>query len=196
MYVCIVIDKNTYKYCLTLKFNKIMETKVIEIWKDVTGYEGYYQVSSLGNVRSLNYHKTGRVQNLKIQYCDKKRSSYVILFRDGVCAIKEINRLVYEAFIQEVDMNYDIIHIDGDYKNNILSNLKRSNKKCGLRNQAILCFDKKTMKIVGVYNSQREAARLTNVNVGNINRNLRNRTKSAGGYIWKYAFHRSLSNAA
>lgn len=173
-----------------------METKVIEIWKDVTSYEGYYQVSSLGNVRSLNYHKTGRVQNLKIQYCDKNRSSYVILFRDGVCAIKEINRLVYEAFIQEVDMNYDIIHIDGDYRNNILSNLKRSNKKCGLRNQAILCFDKKTMKIVGVYNSQREAARLTNVNVGNINRSLRNRTKSAGGYIWKYAFHRSLSNAA
>ena len=173
-----------------------METKVIEIWKDVTGYEGYYQVSSLGNVRSLNFHKTGRVQNLKIQYCDKNRSSYVILFSDGVCAIKEINRLVYEAFIQEVDMNYDIIHIDGDYRNNILSNLKRSNKKCGLRNQAILCFDKKTMKIVGVYNSQREAAKLTNVNVANINSCLRNKTKSAGGYIWKYAFHRSLSNAA
>ena len=93
-------------------------------------------------------------------------------------------------------MNYDIIHVDGDYKNNLLSNLKRSDKKCGLRNQAILCFDKKTMKIVGVYNSQREAAQLTNVNIVNINSCLRNRTKSAGGYIWKYAFHRSLSNVA
>lgn len=52
------------------------------------------------------------------------------------------------------------------------------------------------MKIVGVYNSQREAARLTNVNVGNINRCLRKRTKSAGGYIWQYAFVNHLCNAA
>ena len=168
----------------------------IEMWKDVKGYEGYYQVSSFGNVRSLNYRRTGRVQNLKIQYRDKNRFSFVALYRDGFCEIMEVNRLVYEAFIQDVDMNYDIVHIDGNYKNNRLSNLKQSDKKCGLRNQAILCFDKKTTKIVGVYNSQKEASCLTNVNASNINSCLRNRIKSAGGYIWKYAFIRALSNAA
>ena len=31
-----------------------------EVWKDVVGYEGLYQVSSLGNVRSLNYRRTGK----------------------------------------------------------------------------------------------------------------------------------------
>ena len=168
----------------------------IEIWRDVKCYEGYYQVSSLGNVKSRNYRKTGRSQNLKIQYRDRNRYSYVTLFRDGFCEIKEVNRLVYEVFIQEVDMNYDIVHIDGNYKNNCLSNLKQSDKKCGLRNQAILCFDKKTTKIVGIYNSQREASCLTNVKASNINSCLRNRIKSAGGYIWQYAFNRSLSDVA
>ena len=84
----------------------------IEMWKDVKGYEGYYQVSSFGNVRSLNYRRTGRVQNLKIQYRDKNRFSFVALYRDGFCKITEVNRLVYEVFVQEVDMNYDVVHID------------------------------------------------------------------------------------
>ena len=100
----------------------------IEMWKDVKGHEGYYQVSSFGNVRSLNYRRTGRVQNLKIQYRDKNRFSFIALYRDGFCEIMEVNRLVYEVFVQEVDMNYDIVHIDGNYKNNRLSNLKQSDK--------------------------------------------------------------------
>ena len=69
----------------------------IEMWKDVKGYEGYYQVSSFGNVRSLNYRRTGRVQNLKIQYRDKNRFSFVALYRDGFCEIMEVNRLVMET---------------------------------------------------------------------------------------------------
>ena len=37
----------------------------MEIWKDIRGYEGYYQVSSLGKVKSLNYNRTGKEQILK-----------------------------------------------------------------------------------------------------------------------------------
>ena len=36
-----------------------------EIWKDIEGYEGKYQVSNMGNVRSLNYNNTGKPRNLK-----------------------------------------------------------------------------------------------------------------------------------
>ena len=37
----------------------------MEIWKDIKGYEGLYQISSLGNVKSLNYNRTGKEQVLK-----------------------------------------------------------------------------------------------------------------------------------
>ena len=36
-----------------------------EIWKDIVGYEGLYQVSNLGNVRSLNYNHTGKMKLMK-----------------------------------------------------------------------------------------------------------------------------------
>ena len=48
----------------------------MEIWKDIEGYEGAYQVSNLGNVRSLNYNNTGKVKNLKKQVT--KRGRYVV----------------------------------------------------------------------------------------------------------------------
>lgn len=37
-----------------------------EIWKDIRGYEGLYQVSNLGNVRSLNYNRQNKIKNIKV----------------------------------------------------------------------------------------------------------------------------------
>lgn len=36
-----------------------------EIWKDIPGLEDLYQASNLGNIRSLNYNKTGKIRNIK-----------------------------------------------------------------------------------------------------------------------------------
>ena len=44
----------------------------MEIWKDIKGYEGYYQISNLGKVKSLNYSRTGKEQILK-QGTQKRR---------------------------------------------------------------------------------------------------------------------------
>lgn len=95
----------------------------MEIWKDIAGYEGLYQVSNFGNVRSLNWRKRGIVQNL---YLKKQNRGYrhVELTKDGVRKAHTIHRLVAETFIPNPN-NYPVInHKDEDKTNNNAANLE------------------------------------------------------------------------
>lgn len=69
-----------------------------EIWKDIKGYEGKYQVSNLGNVRSLNYHRMGITKLLKIRK-DKDGYNMAYLVRSGYNRPVGVHRLVAQAFI-------------------------------------------------------------------------------------------------
>lgn len=69
-----------------------------EIWKDVVGYEGLYQVSSLGNVRSLNYRRTGKTHLLKYAH-NKEGYCNIALYNKGVAKSHLVHRLVAKAFI-------------------------------------------------------------------------------------------------
>lgn len=101
-----------------------------EEWRDILGYEGYYQVSNLGRVRSLNrvvktednkkYHLTGRV--LKQSVRNKYKS--VGLNKNGVSEGKFVHRLVGEAFISNPQNKSQIDHIDGNKFNNNFKNLR------------------------------------------------------------------------
>ena len=165
-----------------------MKTTVVEIWKDVKGFEGLYQVSSLGQVKSLNYrHQKGVAHILSIRYAHKQRLSTLILHRDGVMYPVSVNRLVAETFITGANMNYDIIHKDGNYKNNSVDNLEVSTKKHGLRNQTVYCLDKETKEVEGVYKDQREAASVFNVTPSAINHYIHKMCKTSAKRIWKYA---------
>ena len=53
----------------------------MEIWRDIEGYEGLYQVSNLGRVRSLNYKRTGKVQNMKL---GTYPNGYNLILRFGI----------------------------------------------------------------------------------------------------------------
>lgn len=165
-----------------------MKTTVVEIWKDVKGFEGLYQVSSLGQVKSLNYrHQKGVAHILFIRYAHKQRLSTVKLYRDGAMYSISVNRLVAETFITGANMNYDIIHKDGNYKNNSVNNLEVSTKKHGLRNQTVYCLDKETKEVEGVYKDQREAASVFNVTPSAINHCIHKMCKTSAKRIWKYA---------
>ena len=185
MYRPIVIDvMNT----TTNKIEMNMVKNVVEIWKDVKGFEGLYQVSSLGQVKSLNYRRRKGVEHiLSIVYTSRNKLAKICLYRDGVMHYILVNRLVAETFITGVNMNYDIIHKDGNYKNNSVDNLEVSTKKHGLRDQTVYCLDKETKEMEGVYKDQREAASVFNITPSAINHCIHKMCKTSAKRIWKYA---------
>lgn len=115
-----------------------METQE-EVWKPITGYEGLYEVSSIGRVRSLTRMCTdvnGKVRPIegKILNQDVKRASKdttnlykrVTLTTHGKSVHKSVHRLVAEAFINNDAPNVrtQVNHKDGDKTNNSVDNLE------------------------------------------------------------------------
>lgn len=94
-----------------------------EVWKDIPGYERRYQVSNIGNVRSLDYMHTGKTVLLKPATGKNKRVT-VRLYIEGVSKTINIETLVARAFIGERPEGYQVCHKDGNSLNNTLSNLR------------------------------------------------------------------------
>ncbi len=104
---------------------------VDEIWKDVTGYEGYYQVSNLGRARSCDRTiydgrwgdrlRKGKPVSANL---GKRGYVYVPLCKLGKSSTMLLHRLVAKAFIGDCPDGYEVNHIDGDRCNNAVSNLE------------------------------------------------------------------------
>lgn len=94
-----------------------------EIWKDIDGYEGLYQVSNLGNVKSLNYRKQNYSKNLtpKVNNCGRL---WVELRKNGSRKQILIHRLVAIAFIPNENNFPQINHKDENTMNNVVENLE------------------------------------------------------------------------
>jgi len=95
-----------------------------EIFKDVPGYEGAYQVSDKGNVKSLNYARSGKERVMRPIPLGKY--SGVTLFKEGKSKNITIHKLVAMAFLGHVPDGHkvDVHHIDEVKTNNNLSNLE------------------------------------------------------------------------
>lgn len=100
-----------------------------EIWKDIQGYEGKYQVSNLGNVRSLDRTEQSNVGE-RVRYGktlslrDNKGYKTVVLCKEGNQKSFYVHRLVAEAFIPNKNNKPDVNHIDGNKANNRFENLE------------------------------------------------------------------------
>ena len=102
-----------------------------EIWKDIKGYEGLYQVSNLGRVKSLERRvrakKPGTTQRIKERI--RKFSyttegyAYVVLSKEGVHKTILVHRLVADAFVPNPDNLPCVNHKDEDKKNDTSDNL-------------------------------------------------------------------------
>ena len=90
-----------------------------EVWRDVDGFEGHYQVSDHGRVRSIK--KGILVLKGEYQHNGYKR---VCLWKDGRQYRKLIHRLVAIAFLQNPNDYSDVNHLDEDKKNNHVTNLQ------------------------------------------------------------------------
>lgn len=165
-----------------------------EIWKDIKNYEGKYQVSNYGNVRSLNFRKTGLSKNLKLVI---NHNGYVQvgLFNKSIKSTS-VHRLVTEAFLDKIEGKEDINHKDGNKKNNHVNNLEWCNQKensihaakTGLivgNYKIILQYDKNG-NFIKEHLGSRAAARELGLYNTNIIQCCKGVLKTTGGFIFKY----------
>jgi hypothetical protein len=101
----------------------------MEVWKDIKGYEGIYQVSNLGRVKSLArivvkaYGAEHRLSE-RIKKTNLNHLGYEILrLHNGSGKTFAVHRLVAEAFLNKTE-GLEVNHIDGDKTNNKVSNLE------------------------------------------------------------------------
>lgn len=94
-----------------------------QYWRDIPNYEGKYQVSNTGRVRSLNYGRTGKIKVLK-QGTKDNGYKVVVIYKNGKRKKYLVHRLVAQAFIPNPN-NYPIInHKDENKTNNAVWNLE------------------------------------------------------------------------
>lgn len=99
-----------------------------EIWKEIEGYEGKYQVSNTGEVKSLNYRGGGKTKLLK-QIPDKDGYKTIQLCKNGKIKSYKVHRLVAIAFIPNPDNLPIVNHKDEDPSNNNVNNLEWCTQK-------------------------------------------------------------------
>lgn len=171
-----------------------------EVWKDIPDYEGLYQVSNMGRVKSLNYNHTHKEKIMKLQ---KGRGGYLNVSLYNKKAKRYfVHCLVCQAFIPNPDNLPEINHKDCNPGNNKVNNLEWCNRKynCnyGARNKKLSTaltngILSKTVvqmtldnQIIKVWPSTREPQR-NGFNQGAICACCRGKRKTYKGYKWQYA---------
>ena len=104
------------------------QDKLNEVWEDIEGYNGKFQISNLGRVKNT---ETGKILSEKI---DKDGYREVSLRKYGKSTLKKVHRLVATAFILNPDNKPQVDHIDGDKGNNNLNNLRWVTRKENMNN--------------------------------------------------------------
>lgn len=170
-----------------------------EIWKDIKNYEGLYQISNLGKIKTLGNNKTKK-EKIKSTRNDKKGYEKVDLCKNGQIRTFFVHRLVAQAFISNVKNLKEINHKDENPKNNVVTNLEwcdRSyNINYGSRNKKVSEAQKghngKVIKqidingkIIKIWQSMSQASKELKINVGNISNCCKNKKITAGGYKWE-----------
>lgn len=177
-----------------------------EIWKDINGYEGFYQVSNLGRVRSVDRWVNGNHINCDFQFMKgkirklrkNKYGYWTVLLRKN-CTPKGflVHRLVAEAFIPNPNNLPCVNHKDENPANPVVDNLEwctnayntnYSNvgeRVAKFKFRKVIQFDK-NMNEIKRWDSLKEAAKSINRAQQNISRCCRGKSATCGGYKWKY----------
>jgi len=193
-----------------------------EAWMPIGGYDGIYEISDLGRVRSLNridargWRRKGRILQPSTH---KNGYLLVCLYKDGISETRIVHRLVAEAFIPNPENKPEVSGVDGVIVSNAAKDLawcdrkevlfdrgvlhrSMSHEKWGTgepvkksveaRRRPVIQYDKNGSEITS-YPSVMIAERKTGVKNSNIIKVCRNKLKSAGGFMWKYSDKSNLN---
>ena len=189
----------------------------MEEWRDIEGYEGYYQISNMGRVKSLERtvrcNRGYRIVPEKIMKAGENDYGYlrVELYKEGSKEQPLVHVLVATAFLDNADNLPEVNHKDENPKNNCVENLEWCNRSYnvnyGTRNKKVsekMTNNPKLSKsILGInkisglivdFPSIMEASRQTGIDQGNITRCCKGKLKSAGGYYWMYSDSEEVAN--
>lgn len=189
----------------------------MEQWKEIPGYDGKYDVSTYGNVRCVNYRRSGKSQNMKLSL--SRHNYYMVTLRQqGKNVNRSVHRLVAITWIPNPKNLPEIDHINSDPSDNRVENLRWCTKEENLTNpitimkrrlvkrkpysknpltderrrQISLSLSKPVIQMslfrkdIKEYESIIQAGKETNTHPSAINKCCRGKSKSAGGYKWRY----------
>lgn len=170
----------------------------IEEWRDVKGYEGLYQVSNLGRVRSVSHYTRNNINGgerltegrILSQYKMPNGYYQVQFSKNEKRSKKYVHRLVADAFCNNENNCSDVNHIDGNKDNNTVENLEWVSHKDNQIHMIKARLTKKAKPVQCIetglsYNSLLEAERETKVERHSI-REACECGKAYKGFHWRY----------
>lgn len=181
-----------------------------EVWKDIEGYEGIYQVSNLGRVRSLDrwieqphprnpaytlrYKVKGKIKGQRL---NNKGYYETDLYVNNMQDTRTVHRLVAKAFIPNPKHLSVVNHLDENPRNNRVDNLEWTShidnvrygtgtQRMGRAHWTPVCQYTLDGKFIKRWECMQYAADQLGLHMTHISAVCRGRAKTHGGFIWKY----------
>jgi hypothetical protein len=183
----------------------------MEIWKDIEGHEGLYQVSNLGRILSLP-NKT-HSESIILKFLGGRGNyNYISLYKDGRSKTMSVHRIVAKAFIPNPDNKPEVNHTEGIQNDNTVEHLEWATRSENQLHRFRVLNQPGTFKnkfgsehhsskpvhqfdvngnLLNTFQSTREAARILNKRHSSIAKcaSGKKKHKSAYGFKWSYALN-------
>ena len=160
-----------------------------EDWKPIKGYEELYEISNLGNIRSISsrWGKRSKPRNV-VQTITPKKYKRVSLSKNNNKKTYMVHVLVYETFIGEIPKNYEINHKDFNRGNNNLENLEILTHRENVRYSKAKKVKQlsKDRKLIQVWDCIRDIEKSLNIDHRQIVANLKGKQRTCHNYIFEY----------
>lgn len=174
-----------------------------EVWKDITGYCGKYQISNLGRIRSLRYNGGNHIKVMSPNDNGHGYLSVALCDGFGKRRIFYVHRLVAEAFLDNPDNLPQVNHLDHNRKNNNVHNLEwcsiRDNLLYGTTHERAANTMRETSPtrkpvaqyslsgdFIRTFRSINDAERETGIRASGISLCCNNKLRKTGGYVFSF----------
>jgi hypothetical protein len=169
------------------------EVETLETWRSVRDFEGVYEVSNLGRVKSLNYRNTGKPGIITPMHRNCDKYLRIALSKKGKKEYRYLHRIVAESFLSNPYNFPEVNHLDTDPRNCKVSNLEWCTRQHNVnyyktrlnRSKKVEVYDAVTNELISSHASVASCAACLQTNDSYVSYLIRN-NKTYKGYILKY----------